>query len=263
MIVAIIPAKGGIDSFGIPGKNYSKPIGRQSLLERACESALIPGIDKVCITSDFPEQVTRHLESNPLFADVILLNRPDELAVDPVQVDEVILFSFRTLQDTFGADEIDTVVVLQPTSPFRTADHVEQALKLFQDMKLHKDSKTKVETLISVYETPGYQYSVNSVSQSGYWFDDDNPDERHQVSPLYHKPQLRLGRQDIDEKPIVTENGAIYIVDAKRLSQERSMRLKPFIPFYMSELESLEIDTEYDYNLANFILEGGYLENNS
>jgi CMP-N-acetylneuraminic acid synthetase len=165
-----------------------------------------------------------------------VLERPPELSQDDVQVDEVILFSLRQLQ--WQGFNPSVIVVLQPTSPFRAARHIDEAVELYHELNNAKKPYELPDTVFSVYQPEKFHY--NSVGGIAV--------------PLGHNPEKRLGRQNIDPTDIVVENGAIYIVDTNRLSQERTMRPSPMVPYAMNYWESLEIDSDTDWEVAkNFL----------
>lgn len=233
MIVAIIPAKGY--SKGISQKNLLEIDGK-SLVERAFESADIPDIHRVFVSTDS----THIIQNTPDNAEI--LARPACLTLDSVQVDEVVLYSFRQIQHRYPSWDIDAVAVLQPTSPFRDKQSVQDAVDMYLDMNQNVDSIFRQEpayTIVSVYDSPGYAYREHG----------------GEIIPIGHDPKNRLGRQHILDNMdgVVLENGAVYVVNAERLAKERSFRLEPMMPSYMAQEDSVEIDDLYDYEVAMFV----------
>ena len=237
MIVAIIPAKGY--SKGISQKDLIE-VGGKSLVQRAIESALIPNIDRVVVSTDSTAIITQVNQVNDSRVEV--LTRPSCLSLDSVQVDEVVLYTFRQIEYNYPRNRIDAVVVLQPTSPFRDKQSVQDAVDMYLDMNQDINSifrKEPVYTVVSVYDAPAHPYR----EQGGM------------IVPIGHEPRNRLGRQQILDNMdgVVLENGAIFVVNAERLSKERSFRLEPMMPSYMAGIDSIEIDDPYDYELADFV----------
>ena len=237
MIIAIIPAKGY--SKGISQKNLIE-VGGRSLVRRAIESALIPDIDNVFVSTDSTHIIQEVNFLNHLKVEI--LSRPSCLTTDDVQVDEVVLYTFRQIQYEHPRWDIDAVVVLQPTSPFRDKQSVQDAVDMYLDMNQDINSifrKEPAYTVVSVYDAPAHPYR----EQGGM------------IVPIGHVPENRLGRQQILDNMdgVVLENGAIFVVNADRLSAERSFRLEPMMPSYMAGIDSVEIDDPYDYELSLFI----------
>jgi len=244
MIIAIIPAKGY--SAGIDEKNLIAVDGK-SLVQRAVESADIPDIDAVFVSTD-----TNHTRDEVFMfsSDVEALDRPQCLTTDSVQVDEAVLFAFRQIQYQVPHWDIDAVVVLQPTSPFRDKQSVQDAVDMYLDMNRDVNSWFRFEpayTVVSVYDVPGYAYREHG----------------GMIIPIGHDPKNRLGRQQVLDNMdgVVVENGAVYVVNAERLSKERSFRLEPMMPSYMSAPDSIEIDDPFDYDLTLFIQENKHESN--
>jgi CMP-N,N'-diacetyllegionaminic acid synthase len=225
MIVGIIPARGS--SKGIPEKNL-KDFGGKALvrwtMEAAAKSELL---DRVYLSSE-DSRLLVLADNQRVFA----LERPPELSEDRVQVDEVTLFALRQLQ--WSGLEPTAVVVLQPTSPFRTSVHIDEAIQHYQNINESKYPYVPKDTVFSAYQPERYHY----LSDTGV------------AIPIGHRPATRLGRQDIDPTEVVVENGAIYIVEAERLSSERTMRAQPMVSYDMPYWDSIEVDDDIDWMVA-------------
>jgi CMP-N-acetylneuraminic acid synthetase len=124
-VLAVIPARGG--SKGVPRKNLAS-VGGRTLLARAiaaCRDAV--GVDLVHVSTDDPEI---QAAARAAGAEVPAL-RPADLASDWAPTLLVVRHAVELAE---AAGEAITVVVLvEPTSPFRTADHVAAALARFRE----------------------------------------------------------------------------------------------------------------------------------
>lgn len=228
MIVGIIPARGS--SKGIPEKNLKHFNGRPLVhwtMKAAAESELL---DRVYLSSE-DSRLLVLADNQRVFA----LERPPELSEDRVQVDEVSLFALRQIQ--WSGIEPTVVVVLQPTSPFRTSVHIDEAIELYQQINNTKQFYVPRDTVYSAYQPEKYHYLVDG----------------GEAIPIGHNPVTRLGRQNIDPTEVVVENGAIYIVEAERLSNERTMRAQPMVPYDMSYWTSIEVDDDIDWMVAEHL----------
>src|SRR5919206_1460637 len=118
-VLGLIPARGG--SKGIPGKNLA-PVCERPLIAwtigAACSASRL---DRVVVSTDSDEIAAIARE---LGADV--LARPAELARDETPMRDVLLHAL----DELGRPEI--LVLLQPTSPLRRAEHVDAAVALLR-----------------------------------------------------------------------------------------------------------------------------------
>ena len=129
-LLALIPARGG--SKGIKRKNIKLFCGKP-LLEWTVQAALSsPSVDKVVVSTDDLE--IADLAAN-LGAEVPFL-RPSELAMDSSPGIAPVLHSLEVLPS------ITDIILLQPTSPFRTVDDIEGIIEFRE--KYHRDAAVSV-----------------------------------------------------------------------------------------------------------------------
>lgn len=217
-VVALIPARGG--SKGLPGKNLMS-LGGKSLLQRAADSARDSGlVDTIVVTSD-DEAILDHARG---LETVVTHRRSDAAASDTATAVEVVedYLSSRT-------DDVDPwIVYLQPTSPLRTAQHVSDAMALLGE---HPD----FTSLVSVTPVDPKIYWTMTIAESGG------------IQPLF--PNLLVtGRQQL--APPVKPNGALYVFRASEMSALGRFPVTGALPFLMTEDESVDIDTQEDFDRA-------------
>jgi len=232
MIVAIIPAKS--NSVGIPNKNITE-LGGRTLIQRAVTSANIPKIDKIFISTDIENITVEGVDEDK----IAVLPRPRELTLDNAQVNDVVSFSVRQL----NADGVfpHVVVVLQPTSPFRTSKHVSDALSQYV-----------------IYP------NFDNCLLSGYWQDKFTYEGNYQcVEPVHHDAMYRKGREFYFSDSVFMENGAIYIAEAEYILTHNTFRNNKMVPFEMTRMESIELDSLVDWAIAETFLEFMEHEHNS
>lgn len=223
MNVAIIPARG--NSKGIPRKNL-KLLNGSPLISWTIGPAKLSGcFEYIAVTSEDTE-ILKIASDN----EVMGILRPPYLSSDIVQTGEVCLDALRQLQ--MVNINPDMVTILQPTSPFRTAQHIIDAVGIFANDKAHR-------TVISVYKS--YKY---------HW---------HGNSPLYHNPERRLGRQQEHDMEMFVENGAVYCCDSGKFSRVGQYRVAPYLIYQMPERNGLELDSMEDWWLAEAMIEEGLL----
>lgn len=189
-LLAVIPARGG--SKGIPRKNLH-PLAGKPLIAWTIEAALAAkSLDRVVVSTD---DVQIAAISRQLGAEAIV--RPAELAQDKTPTLPVLQHVVATLGET--GYRPDAVMTLQPTSPLRTASHIDEAAALFA-------ADAGADSLVSIVEVPHifHPLSVMRRNAEGYlvpFLDGDMP----------------LRRQD--KLDVVARNGAaIYITRTVRLS---------------------------------------------
>ena len=219
----VIPARGG--SKGIPGKNI-KPLGGKPLIAYSVEVArqLAPDSD-ICVSTDDPAiaDVVREMGLEVPFM------RPDYLATDNCGTYEVLLHAVKFFEKL--GRRYDTMVLLQPTSPLRTADDVRRCLEAYT---------SDVDMVVTVVEAASNPY------YNCYETDADGFLHISKGDGSY------VRRQDA---PKAWEyNGAVYVINIDSLKQ---MPLSKFPRRRMVEMErsrSIDLDTPLDWMVAEAVV---------
>lgn len=228
-VIAFIPARGG--SKGFPGKNM-KTIGGRTLIERAIDSTTggfdENRIDAIVFSSDSEEYL-----ANAQACGAITFRRSPEAAEDESTAADVIYDYFQSPEVMIELDGQDPwIVYLQPTSPARTALHVEEAFNLLE--------QTGARACISVTE----------VEKSPYWSVNISPTGL--VNPLFPEA-FNQNRQML--RPAYVPNGAIYIFKLRDFFAAQAIPVTNAAAYVMDANESIDIDTEADYERAKALLE--------
>ena len=123
-LIGIIPARGG--SKGIPKKNIIPCAGKPLLAYTAAAALAARGLSRVILSTD-DRDIVRLGET--LGLDIPYL-RPPELADDDTPIVDVL----QNIMDWMGEynEPCDGVVLLQPTSPLRRAEHIDSAIALYE-----------------------------------------------------------------------------------------------------------------------------------
>lgn len=125
-IFALIPARGGSKS--IPRKNL-REVGGMSLLGRAVSvAASMDWIDAVVFSSDDPEMVREAEAAGAGLG----LRRPDELATDTAAPADVWKHAWLEAERAYRR-RFDLSILLEPTSPLRTPDDIEETVTAVAD----------------------------------------------------------------------------------------------------------------------------------
>ena len=226
--IAIIPARGG--SKGIPRKNIRLLAGKPMIaytIEAASKSKYI---DRVIVSTEDEEII----EISKLHGAEVT-KRPDELAKDDTPTIAVI---FHVLEILKVKDyNPDIVALLQPTSPLRNAEDIDNAIKLFLD--------SDCESVVSVCE----------VEHPPYW---SFKIEEGYLKSLFDKRYLRMRRQDLER--VYIPNGAIYISIPRTLYKYKGFYCNYIIPYIMPIERSVDIDNEMDFLLAELLVKKYELE---
>ena len=224
MKIAIIPARGG--SKRLPGKN-TKLLGDKPLIAWTIEAAIESNVfDHVFVSTDSQEIADI---SKQYGAEVPFL-RPEELASDTATTNDVITHLVDWFESEFN-QPTSLIAVLQPTSPFRNAKHIIEAIKEMND----KSAKA----IISVCQLEHPIQFCNQLGSDGSMADFINLENMKRTQDL--KPAYRL-------------NGALYIFDRDYVGRMQDLYSDGTYAYTMSTKLSIDIDTQEDFDLAEFIL---------
>ena len=218
--LAIVPARGG--SKRLPRKNILNLNGKP-LIAYSIEAGLQSKyIDKVIVTSDDEEILN---VSKEFGADII--KRPDELASD-------IATSFDAIKHTIeNVDKYDYIILLQPTSPLRSAVQIDEAIDLLETKEAN--------AVVSVCEMDHSPLWSNTLPQDA------------SMQGFLRDEVLNKRSQDLEK--YYRLNGAIYICKTDKLLEEESFLLKENIFAYVMDRESsIDIDEKIDFKIAEVLI---------
>lgn len=222
-ILAVIPARGG--SKGVPRKNIRDLAGKP-LIAWTIEEANKSGyIDYLIVSSEDEEilQISRQWGANTPFI------RPKKLAEDNTPGIEVVLHAVQE------CPEYTHVLLLQPTSPLCRAEHIDSFIEQFhsQDMKC--------------------SIAVTSPDKHPMWM--FTMDDNNQLNPFF-KGTIPTNRQECPAAYAI--NGALYMAEIFWLQRNRSFLSEETRGFYMPPEVSLDIDTELDFKICNFLFQSSF-----
>ena len=183
-IIAVIPARGG--SKGLPNKNILRIKGK-TLIEIAIKQAsLIKGLDEIVFSSDSKNYCQIAKEAG---ASVLGL-RSASLSRDSTKTIEVL----KDLTKYFP--ELNTILLLQPTSPIRSVDEIQKALDL---------SIFNRQTVISVARVEEPHPSKL------FYIDDENKENELKPFIKHSKFNSETPRQELP--PVYRLTGAFYCIN--------------------------------------------------
>ena len=224
--LAIIPARGG--SKGIPRKNIAILNGKPLIyytIEAAKKSEYLT--DVVVSTEDVEiAKISRDLGA------LVPFIRPSNLATDEAESAPVIEHALKFMEDKRGF-EYDAILMLQPTSPLRTSEHIDKSIKLF--------SSKDCDSLVSIVSVGGNHplrmktligdRLLNYVEQ-GFW----NMKPRQSLPDVYIR------------------NGSIYLIKRDTFVHSKQLIGKSCLGLPMNEFDSVNIDSPIDFKIADLIL---------
>lgn len=227
MKIAIIPARGG--SKRLPGKNI-KLLGDKPLIAWTIEAAIKSNIfDHIFVSTDSEEiaSVSRDYGAKVPFL------RPAELASDTATTNDVVTHLVEWFEKEYNK-EVTTVAILQPTSPLRNAQHIQEA---FEEMKT-KHAKA----IVSVCEL---EHPIQFCNQLGL---DGSMDGFIELGDM---------KRTQDLEPYYRLNGAIYFLSREYANRLSELYSEGTYSYIMGLKSSIDIDVDLDFKLAEFFITNG------
>lgn len=221
-ILALITARGG--SKGIPRKNVKK-LGGKPLINWTIEAAKKSKyIDRLVLSSEDEHIITQALS----IGCEVPFKRPATLAADNSTSMDVILHALEQLNNQY-----DYLLLLQPTSPFRTALQI--------DSIIEQGISSKTDITVSVTESkkhPAFTYTLSNGKL---------------VSVLPEQKQKR--RQEMPK--VYEHNGALYFAGISHLLKVKTYDEVGVGAFLMDAVSSVDLDEQLDWEFAEYLVMKG------
>lgn len=219
-ILGLISARS--QSKGVKNKNIREVAGRPLIAWTIQAAQKSKYIDRLILSSDSEEiiNVASQLGCEAPFI------RPSELALDDTPGVDVVVHALKQMPG------YDLVVLLQPTSPLRRAQDIDECLEFC----IEKGSPVAV--------------SVVESDKNPHWMFYQDTEAR--LKPVLNSPEPVLRRQDAIQAYAV--NGAVYVARCPWLLESKAFLTKDTVGYVMPKSRSLDIDTEWDLKLAHLIL---------
>lgn len=225
-VLALITARGG--SKGILRKNIRLMAGKPLIVWTIEAAQHANTLTRVVLSTDDIEIADLGRQSGI----EVPFMRPDELATDSAGHFEVVMQALDWLRDN-EKFEPDYVLTLQPTSPLRTAEDIDTAVILAEEKQ--------ARAVVSVTETFRHPYLTLQMSSNG------------DLIPFLDPQMLKLRRQEYPD--VYSINGAIYLNRPVVLFEEKTFFPEQgTYPYIMPPERSIDVDTMWDFHLAELIL---------
>jgi CMP-N,N'-diacetyllegionaminic acid synthase len=224
-VLVLIPAKAG--SVRLPRKNV-RPLKGVSLLARTITRAQrLEFVQRICVSTEDEDVAEQARELNV----EVPFMRPVQLARDPAGVVDVALHALEWFEQK--GEAFDTLIILLPTSPFCRSQDIQLALEVYLQQN--------VDFLMSVSKETHSPLS-SLILKDG------------QLSPLHPEWLNRTGAKAAGDLPsLVRANGAVTIVNVAAFKREKNYYGYPLAAYEMPWERSLDIDTEFDFQFAEFL----------
>lgn len=212
-VLALIPARGG--SKGLPGKNILSVAGRPLLAWSVDAARAARSLDRVVLSSDDDAIMAA---ARACGCEVPFV-RPAALASDTATTIDVVMHALDALPG------YDLIVLLQPTSPLRTAADIDAACERL--------ASSGAPACVS----------VSPVDQSPYWM--YRLGDNQNLVPVVEAPLGVTRRQDLPA--VYALNGAVYVANTAWLRQSRTFVTRETVAHVMPAERSIDIDTIADF----------------
>jgi len=223
--LAVIPARGG--SKGIPGKNLALAGGRPLLAWTLDAARNSQCVDRTMVSTDDPAiaAAARDLGGEAPFL------RPAEISGDNASpmlaIDHALAWLER--EEDWSPDY---VMLLQPTSPLRLAEDIDNACRL----AVEKDA----DAVVSVGEAVPHPYLTRTIDPDG------------KLADFLTLPEGYPRRQEFPD--VYALNGAIYLAKREILVSRGTFYTNRTYAYVMPVARSLDIDTPWELHLADLLL---------
>ena len=219
-VLALVPARGG-----------SKRIPNKNIIE-FCGSPLINMTLKCSLNSEYIDEIVVSTDNKKISEvankfDVEVIQRPNNISGDHSPTIDTILHVLEYKNNGF-----EIIVLLQPTSPLRTANDIDRALEYHQD----KNS----QSVISVCETEHNIQHINVLPES------------KNMKNFINENDVKTRTQDLTKHYRL--NGALYIADIPSIKKNKTFFMgENTYAYIMDKINSIDIDDQYDLKVAEFL----------
>jgi CMP-N,N'-diacetyllegionaminic acid synthase len=227
-MLAIIPARAG--SKGVQNKNKKIFCGRP-LIEWTIEAAInAKSVSRVLLTSNDEEILdNRYVNQHCDF----VIRRPDNLAADD---SPAISYVEHALNVVPGLNEVKYFSVLQPTSPLRLADDIDELFK--------RVSEQNFKGGVTVVDLPHNFLPHKLMKITGGY-----------VTPSSETQSGKNLRQEENLTYVARNGAAVYICEVEHFLQSHSLFSDRMAYWKMPFSRSVDIDTVEDFDLAQLIMQ--------
>ena len=225
--LAVIPARGG--SKGLPGKNIKNLCGKPLIAWSIDSARKSEYLDEVMVTTDCNEilKIANKYGANTPFL------RPGLISTDTATTYDVIQHTINFYKSSLER-EFDYIVLLEPTSPLRTAQDIDASIE-----SLLSSSTAKSIVGIGKTEDQNPEFLV-SKNKNGF------------ISGYKNKNMKVLRRQDISD--VYFFEGSIYVSDVETYLERKTFYHQDTLGFEFPKFKSLEMDDMDDYIMIEAIM---------
>ena len=217
--IAVIPARGG--SKGVPRKNIKLLAGRPLIAYTIDQARSVAELDRVVVSTD-----DREIRATALALGAEVIDRPADLATAEARTEAALLHVLDAVAQR--GEQFDYIVVLEPTSPFRSPDLIRESLRLI--------TTADAESLLAVRAV----HEITGTIDDGGYF-----------RPFV----LGQPRRRQERTPSFGEASTIYICRVDYLRRTGSLVAEDWLAIEVPAEQAVDINTPEDFEYCEFLLE--------
>jgi N-acylneuraminate cytidylyltransferase len=231
-IVALIPARSG--SKRVPDKNI-RPLAGHPLIAYSIAAALQSNIFKAVIVStdsDRYADIARHYGAGVPFL------RPAKIAGDTSPDIEWVTYTLRQLRN--NGQDYENFSILRPTSPFRMPETIRRAWKEF----LTQEGVDSLRAVEKCRQHPGKMWVVRG-------------NRMMPLLPMGPAEQPWHSSQYPTLPEVYVQNASLEIAKTRIVFEGKTIAGNVLMPFFTKDVEGFDVNNEYDWQLAENMVEKG------
>jgi len=221
--LCIIPSRGG--SKGIPRKNIKLLAGKPLIYYAINAAKKSKMTNRVVVSTEDEEIADVALKYG---AEVPFL-RPKKLAEDNIHSVFAVIDMINKLKKNYDYNP-DAVVMLLPTAPLTSSDHIDDSLKLF----FEKDKGSVIS--VSPFELP-----ISAIRKK----------KGEKIEPIFNVSNFNVQRQDSENLMV---NAAIYVAKPERIIKDKTFHGDVVYPYIMPKEVSVDINDEFDFRFVSYLM---------
>ena len=224
-ILGLIPARG--DSKGIIDKNIVDLAGKPLIYYAIQQALAVKAFDRVFVSTDSP-RIKSVCESIGLHVPFL---RPEHLALDTTRTIDVVIDLLESLKKDYN-EEYDYVCLLQPTSPLRNSEDIENCVSI---IKTHNCDSVVSVSLVS----EPHPHKMKVIRNGN-------------LQPLIEGSDSSTPRQELPE--IYQLNGAVFLTSVDIIMNQKSHYGENCYPYIMPEERSIDVNTKQDLQFVELLI---------
>jgi len=228
-VLGLIPARSG--SIEVPGKNIRDLAGKP-LIAHTIEAAKQSKLSRIIVSTDsnaYAELAKKYGAETPFL-------RPQDISGRDAHAIQVVRHALEFLKRVENWTP-DAVFYLQPTSPFRTAIHINQAIGMMED----KEAIDSVMSVTKVVEHPAYMWIKNGLRMVVAFEKLERPQSRQHLKPFY-----------MDNNAIILSRTSY--LNSQHDAEASVVNYNNFEAMEIDGLIGVDIDNEMQFKVANILM---------